>query len=136
MSEAILHQQIIDYVKAQYPDVLVNTDLSGIKLTPGQANKVSNLRTGRAWPDIFFPEPRGIFKGLFIELKIESPYKKDGSLKKQIQRKKLRNGVVIEYDHLKEQYEMLIKLEDKGYYAEFGVGFYDTKDIIDWYFNQ
>src|SRR6056297_3458772 len=73
MTEEAIQQQICQYVKVQYPNVLFNTDLSGIKLPMGLAVKVSKLRSSRAFPDLVFYEPRKIngkmYYGLFIELK-------------------------------------------------------------------
>jgi hypothetical protein len=50
-TEATVHSQVCKYLNYQYPKVLFNTDLSGIKLTIGQAHKVKSIRSGRAWPD-------------------------------------------------------------------------------------
>lgn len=63
----------------------------------------------------------GIHFGLYLEIKTKSnsPYKKDGTLKKD--------------KHLEEQAEMLEKLRARGYRAEFGVGFEGCKKIIDEY---
>ena len=62
-----------------------------------------------------------MFAGLYLELKAEgnSPYKKDGTLKKD--------------EHLEEQNEMLENLRAKGYKAEFATGFEEAKKIIDDY---
>lgn len=54
-----------------------------------------------------------------IKTESNSPYKKDGTLKKD--------------KHLEEQAEMLEKLRARGYRAEFGVGFEGCKKIIDEY---
>jgi len=126
MTEEAIQQQICQYVKVQYPNVLFNTDLSGIKLPMGLAVKVSKLRSSRAFPDLVFYEPRKIngkmYYGLFIELK------KDGV---KIFK---RNGAVVANGHIKEQIKMITKLSEKGYYACFAIGFDEAKEIIDNYF--
>jgi len=126
MTEETIQKQICQYVKMQYPDILFNTDLSGIKLPMGLAVKVSKLRSSRAFPDLVFYEPRTIngkmYYGLFIELK------KDGV---KIFK---RNGEVVSNDHIKEQVKMLNKLSEKGYFACFAIGFDEAKEIIDNYF--
>ena len=126
MTEETIQQQICQYVKVQYPNVLFNTDLSGIKLPMGLAVKVSKLRSSRAFPDLVFYEPRKIngkmYYGLFIELK------KDGV---KIFK---RNGAVVANGHIKEQIKMITKLSEKGYYACFAIGFDECKNIIDMYF--
>jgi len=126
MTEETIQNQICQYVKVQYPNVLFNTDLSGIKLPMGLAVRVSKLRSSRAFPDLVFYEPRKIngkmYYGLFIELK------KDGV---KIFK---RNGAVVANGHIKEQIKMITKLSEKGYYACFAIGFDECKNIIDMYF--
>lgn len=118
--EAILHQQVVDYLKLQYPDVIFRTDFaSGIKMTMGQAVKHKRLQKSRAYPDLFIAEPRQGRSGLFIELKAVTPYKATGELKTD--------------KHLQEQDEMLKTLRNKGYRAGFAVGFDQAKSIIDNY---
>ena len=122
MTEKQLHKQICDYIKLQYPDVLFNTDMSGIKLTIGQAMQAAKLRSSRAFPDIVIYEPNDIYYGLFLEVKRDIPFKLDGFLKK--------------CDHLKEQIDMITILINKGYYASFVWAFDYAKEIIDAYMNN
>ena len=119
-SEEVLQLQISAYIKLQYPNILFNCDLSGVKLTMGQAAKVKKMRSGKGWPDMFFPEPRWTYKGLFIELKTAD--------------KRLKNGKVASTEHVREQEEMITKLTEKGYYACFCCGFDEAKRVIDYYF--
>lgn len=131
MNESVIQQQVADYLTIRYPDVIFHSDFgSGIKLTMGQAIKQKRLNGGRrAWPDMFIAQPIEFdfgqlswrrFAGLFIELK------KDGTrLKKQ-------NGEWAS-EHIEEQALMLTKLRQRGYYAEFAVGFDQAKNLIDKY---
>lgn len=121
MSEETIHKQIVKYLKLQYPNVLFNSDMSGVKLPIGLAKKVASLRSSRAFPDIFISEPKGQYCGCYIELKADDVkvYKKDGSLYAD--------------EHIKEQYEMLKALNARGYYANFACGFDQAKKIIDKY---
>ena len=126
MSEAEIQNNIALYLRMQYPDVLFKSDFgSGIKLTPWQA-KVQKIQSGgrRGWPDLFIAEPqphgRDWYHGLFIELK-----RADARLKK-------KTGEWAN-DHIAEQAEMLDKLRDKGYRAEFAIGFGEAADLIDEY---
>jgi hypothetical protein len=145
-SEAILHQQVADYLRLQYPGVLFHSDFgSGVKLTMGQAVKQKRLNGGRrAWPDLFIAEssheafgayrerhpddwnyftvPR--YMGLFIELK------KDGT---KIYKK---NGELVADPHIREQAALGKELEKRGYKFAFGIGFEGTKNIIDNYFGR
>ena len=156
MTELELQAQVADYIRLRHPGVIFHSDFgSGIKLTMGQAIKQKRLNGGRrAWPDMFIAEPvkpeascreltkeerkeveeklgdlDGIscvkylqsYYGLFIELKKEGTriFKKDGTL--------------VADEHIREQFDMLEDLRRRGYAAEFGIGFENTKKIIDDY---
>ena len=71
LKEENLHLAVCNYIRMQYPDVLFNSDMSGVKLTMGQAIKAKRLRSCKGFPDLVIYEPRGEHKGLFIELKRE-----------------------------------------------------------------
>lgn len=136
-SEHNLYEQIARYLQLQYPSVIYRFDVgSDLKLTPGQAAKHKRLHPERGYPDLYIAESSeninskdwngivrewGFYFGLYLEIKTESnsPYKKDGTLKKD--------------QHLEEQARMLEKLRARGYKAEFGVGFEGCKKIIDEY---
>ena len=66
-------------------------------------------------------EPRKNYYGLFLEIKKEGTkvYKKDGDLRSDT--------------HLAQQEEILHQLKQKGYFAEFIVGFDQAKAVIDYY---
>lgn len=122
MTETILHQQVVDYIKYQYPKVLFRTDFAaGIKMTIGQAVRHKKLQKCKAWPDIFIAMPNDKYNGLFIEIKpsTHQVFLKSGLLKKD--------------DHIQEQAEVLYSLQAVGYASYFGCGFEDIKKIIDNY---
>ena len=119
--EQILREQITQYIKLQYPDVIYKVDLeSDIKLNIMQGVRNKKLQCGRGYPDLFIAEPRGNSCGLFIELKASEITLKDGKTLKASQ-------------HPREQQLMLMKLSKRGYCAVFGVGFDNCKRIIDAY---
>lgn len=105
MKESDLHKEVVDYIKDSYPSVLFNTDSSGIKLNAGQASLLKKLRNGNGYPDITIYEPSENHSVMFLELKKESPYKKDGTL--------------YSNEHLEEQQQMIFALRSKGYSADF-----------------
>ena len=72
-------------------------------------------------PDLIIFEARRGYNGLLIELKVNSPFKKDGVLNKN--------------EHLEGQQETILSLNEKGYKACFSTGFEETKRLIDWYFS-
>lgn len=122
MNEAELQKQVAIYIRMQYPDVIFHSDFgSGVKLTPWQA-RMQKMQNGgrRAWPDMMIAEPMGNYHGLFIELKREG-----ARLKKQ-------NGEWAS-SHIAEQNIMLNELSNKGYKAEFAIGFEQALDLIDDY---
>ena len=130
MTEAQVQEQLAEYIRFQYPDVMFHSDFgSGVKLTPGQAARQKRQNGGRrAWPDMFIAEPTEVkdgnwdyeSHGLFIELK------KPGT------RLKKRDGSWAS-EHIAEQYDVLDRLRFRGYEAEFAVGFDEAKRIIDEY---
>jgi len=122
MTESQLHEAVCNYIRLQYPHALFNSDMSGIKLTMGQAIKAKKLRSAKGFPDLVIYESRGGYSALFIELKKEGErlYKKD--------------GVTPRTPHLLEQWNMLQELEERWFSAHFAVGFEDAKIIIDHYF--
>lgn len=122
MLEKDLHILIVSYIRTKYPDVIFRTDFaSGMRLSIGMAKRHKALQYSRAYPDLFIAEPRGKYCGLFIELKTDTNviWKKDGSLRKN--------------KHHEEQATMLQKLNEKGYKAVFGNGYFNTIKKIDEY---
>ena len=119
MTEAILHKQICTYLRMQYKDVIFTTDLSGVRLPIGLAIKVKQLRSSNGVPDILIFEPNMFHHALFLEVKKESPFKKDGNLKSN--------------EHLAEQLNIIELLRDKDYAAMFVWTFDDAKERIDNY---
>lgn len=95
-SEHNLYEQIARYLQLQYPNIIYRFDIAAdLKLTPGQAAKHKRLHPERGYPDLFIAESStniwhspvrewGLHFGLYLEIKTESnsPYKKDGTLKK------------------------------------------------------
>jgi len=122
--EFILQKQICEYLNIQYPDVLFLSDtVANLKLTiPQKVRNKSIQKPGFKTPDLLILEPNGNYAGLFIELKVESPFKKDGLLRKD--------------EHLEGQQKAIDKLLQKGYYACFSWGFDQTRRLIDRYMQK
>ena len=130
--EYILCEQIAAYLRLQYPKVLFHFDLAGLNLSKAQAGMTKAIQYGRGFPDLFIAQKgdlidkgtglisRNYYSGLFLELKAEGTrlFKKDGS---------------IATPHIAEQAEVLERLRDAGYKAEFGIGYEETVKIIDEY---
>lgn len=118
-----LQVDVCRYLSYQYPDVFFMSDtIASLKLTPAQANRNKKIqKSGFSCTDLLILEPRNGYSGLFIELKVKTPFKKNGEIKASVN------------NHLKNQLETIKKLNEKGYKALFSWSFDMTKDIIDNY---
>ena len=117
-----LQVQVCEYLRWQYPHLLFDSDtIAAAKLTMPQAARNKKIqKEGFKRPDIAIYEPKRDYHGLFIELKVECPFKKDGTLKSN--------------EHLEAQQKTINDLNAKGYLAMFSWSFEQTKSIIDNYF--
>lgn len=127
--EQSLQLQICRYLDLAYPHVIYRSDFaSGLHLTPYQAKLHARMQSGRAFPDIFIYFPRLVngvqYAGLALELK------KEGTTIM------LKNGNMTKNPHIREQADMLKRLNDLGYLGRFALGFDKTVRIIDWYFGK
>lgn len=118
-----LQVAICRYLSYQYPEIFFLSDtIASLKLTPAQANRNKKIqKSGFSCTDLLILEPRNGYCGLFIELKVETPFKKNGEIK------------ASKDDHLKNQLEAINKLNEKGYFACFSWNFDMTRNIIDNY---
>lgn len=130
--EQKLSYMIASYLTLQYPDVVYRFDIAAdLKLTIGQSKVVkNNLRHKRGYQDLTILEPKGNYHGLLIELKKDKSevYTLKGTLKRRWNKK-------TKSCHNKEQFSHLEKMRNKGYFAEYGFGFEETKKLIDNYLN-
>jgi hypothetical protein len=116
-----LQKQVCIYLEHQYPDVLFLSDtVANCKLTMQQAVRNKAIqKSGFKCPDFIILEPSNGFAGLMIELKIKSPFKK--------------NGEILSDEHLKGQLKSLELLQKKRYMTQFCWTFEMAKDLIDRY---
>ena len=119
--EYYIQCHIAAYLRDVYPDIVFRSDLGGIKLTMGQAVKVKRVQGDRAFPDMFICAARNDRHGLFGEIKVDADevYTKKGELRQD--------------KHIREQFEMLLRLRQAGYEADFWLGLDDAKAKIDRY---
>jgi hypothetical protein len=118
-----LQVAVCRYLSYQYPDILFTSDtIANLKLTQAQASRNKKIqKTGFSTPDLLILEPRKGFSGLFIELKIDTPFKKDGQIK------------ASKDNRLENQLKAINSLNQKGYFCCFSWSFDMTKQIIDDY---
>lgn len=119
-----LQKSICKWLDLQHPKLLYLSDtIASVTLTfPQQVRNKAIQKNGFKCPDLLILEPNDVYHGLFIELKVKSPYKKDGTLFKD--------------DHLKEQQKTIKELSLKGYYSCFSWDFEMTINIINEYLNN
>lgn len=122
--EFYLQTTVCDYLNKKYPDVLYRSDLAGIKLTIGQATQIKLIQKWIGWPDIIIYEPSYLNHHTYIGCAIE--------IKTEDERLTKKNGE-WRTSHLKEQAEMLLKLNSRGFYSFFGHGIDDIVDRVDFY---
>lgn len=149
MSETVLQIAVADYLTLQYPDVLFHSDYgSGVKLTLRQAAIQKRQNGGRkSYPDMFIAQPAKHWvedrdggchihqaHGLYLELKKDGEKLYPGKRAKN--RFKSKDGKEYKTEHLMEQADCLYDLRQRGYCAEFAIGFNEAKRIIDEYLGR
>ncbi len=116
-----LQKQFCKYIDLKHPELLYMSDtIANLSLTMFQ--KIRNKaiqKEGFHCPDVIFFEPVDNFHGLFIELKVVTPYKKDGTLKKN--------------EHLENQWKTIVALRRRGYSANFATGFDEAVEQLERY---
>ena len=151
MTEHDIYTQIADYMRYQYPDVIYRFDLAAdLKLSIGQARKHKRLQHYRGYPDMFIAEPR-VRQTTDYTFGIELGRAQDGSgvifyammfaglyleIKKPGTRIFTKKGLLVSDQHIREQFDMLEDLRQRGYKAEFACGFEEAKKIIDEYLSD
>ena len=113
-------KEIAKYLKLQYPKVIFRFDMAGLSLSIAQAGMNKAIQHGKGYPDLFISAPIGKYHGLYLEIKKEGEKlcKKDGEPINE---------------HIKEQLDYLLKLQDKGYSADFAIGIDEAINKIDKY---
>lgn len=115
-----LQKSICKYLELKYPKVAYLSTGIPFYLTKIQgARNKSIQKNGFKMPDLVILQPNYYHAGLFIELKIKTPYKQNGELKKD--------------EHLQGQQNTINQLNELGYFATFAVGFDEAREIIDNY---
>jgi len=122
MTEQQLAQKLSNYMQLKHPTQLFHFDTGAdIFTNKTSAMRMSKLqgKNSKGHPDFILYLPTKKYGALFIELKITSPFKKDGTLKKN--------------KHLETQNKYHQILRNKGYKVEFGTGFDECVKIIEDY---
>jgi len=116
-----LCKAISQYLRLQYPGLMFHWDYAGLNLSRAQAGMMKGIQGVDKYPDLFIAEPKGVYHGLFLEVKHSKVkvFKQDGS--------------IVANEHIQGQATTLAKLNLKGYLSQFAVGFDDVKAKLDKY---
>lgn len=149
-TEESLQKQVADYLRIQYPNVLFRSDGGGLRMPIGLSKKFASVQKGRAWPDLFIAQNKIMpveievaehsmivktYYGMFLELKRPDTIliRPKDATKITKGETKLRKKGDWYNDHIEEQANVLAQLRQRGYKAEFAVGFDEAKKLIDDY---
>ena len=77
-NEYTICKQIAQYMRLQYPEYIYHYDLAGLNLSKAQSGRMKAIQGARGFPDFFLIRPNKMYSGLFLEIKAETPYLKDG----------------------------------------------------------
>lgn len=93
----------------EFPDLMYESDLSsGAQKTPFWQNLILQLKSGDSFPDVTIYKQSKGYIGCKIEMKLKSPYLKDGSLSTQ--------------QHIQDQHKCHEKLREQGWFVSFAAG--------------
>ena len=123
MKEQDIYNQLSTWLKLQFPNLIWRWDFSaGQKMSVGMAMRMKKMQCGVSYPDLFIAKPIGKYAGCYIEVKLPDTdiYQK-------------RDGLKFSTPHIQAQAECMERLRKEGYYAEFGRGFENCRQQIEFY---
>lgn len=135
--EEKVQKMVCHYLKLKLPSVIFRSDTSSGRweYNKKKLHEKVAMHSSKDFPDLFIYEPRDVthsdgstkhYCGLAMELK------KEGTT--VILKIGERKGKLSTDPHIQAQAAMLKKLIEKGYYANFAVGYDEAINMIDWYF--
>lgn len=143
-SEMNIQKDIISFfrnhIQRHYQDATLYVDvmksLAGGKEQARLVSIAKHYGLERHNPDIVIVCALQGYAGIAIELKKETPFKKDGTLKSNKVVRKNSKGLIVEtYDHNEEQASKLIALRQNNFYATYAIDYKNTIDILCKYFD-
>lgn len=132
-------QQFVNWVKKNFPHVIVFCDAMGEDLSDTGRQRVFAMRSRLGIPDIIIDYPSRGFHGMRLEMKRTGTaiYKRDGKTlrKATYTRRYIKHGKLFikTGDHLQEQAMTLKEYNDRGYFARFAKGLEHAKQLFRWY---
>ena len=121
--EYLLQVAVCDYLRKQHSGVYFLSDtVAQLYLKPPQRMRNAKIQNSNFHcPDIIIFEAKKGFHACLIELKTETPYRKDGQIK------------ASDKDHLLKQQKTINELNRLGYFAAFAWSYEMAVEIIDNY---
>ncbi|QOH56206.1 PDDEXK family nuclease [Rhodococcus rhodochrous] len=121
-----IYRLIAQHLRINHQSVVFHFDTSGVNNTSRYSRSLyKSLNGDPGWPDLQIcarSHPDfGDYMGLFIEVK------KAGT------RIRKRDGSLVADQHIRDQAEMIKRLNAAGYYAAFGISYESCKRLIDEY---
>ena len=134
--ELDIHKRLCSHIRKTYPHVIFHSDFgANIDMTEHQAKTNKALQSEDKFPDLTVFAPGRInpktgqpYIGLALELK------KDGT--PVILKIGKDKGKLTKSEHIRAQARTLRKLNEQGWYANFGIGYEQSKKFVDWYFDN
>lgn len=108
--ESVEQVKLVNVLRWVYPDIVFHSIPNGAQVHPATAARLKAEGMTAGVSDLFFPEPRGDFHGLYLEMKRQ------------------RGGTVS-----KEQTEWMAKMAIRGYAVAVGRGYKKALETIDEY---
>lgn len=120
--EGLEQKSFQDWLRKEFPDVRFTADLAGH--AEGLA-KIVHIHRAENFtvPDLMIFEPQGSYHGIFMEFKT-TEFKLYTN-----------KGAMVKNQHIRDQFETILQLRDKGYWADFVPGAKRAMDIFTQYIN-
>jgi hypothetical protein len=119
--EAKLQKKLVNYIKANWPDVYFHADAAPQRNQLGTLAKIG-YKSGH--PDLFIYTARHGYHGFAIELKKDGEFVYRKSDPSKLLKKREEQSIVLK------------KLKAEGYLASFVIGWGEAKAAIDWYLSN
>lgn len=127
--ELNIQLRVCRYLRQNYPDVIFHSDYAAnADLSKNQQKINSALQSRHKFPDIIIPAASRGYVGLVLELK------NDGTT--VILKIGPNKGKLTTDEHIRGQAVTLRKMAADGWYANFTIGYQQTINVIDWYFQR
>lgn len=124
--ETELYRQVAQYLNLKHPDVVYHFDLSGVHNPSRTTRGIYKSLNGSGFPDLVIYSPAYLGGTVNIACGLALELKREGT------RLQTRTGRWAS-EHIAEQNDVLERLREAGYVAQFAVGYESAIEIIESY---